>query len=100
MLCLLYSRSVADELAKWCVRKAFVETVPRIETRLSVPSTPSVLDVGRGRNRHRLIHKVVFIIVRNRFGHIRGVDVNERMFFVEVVGDDYGEFAARDLVST
>lgn len=82
------------------VRKAFVETLPGIQSRLCLPSSSTVLDVGHGGTRHRLIHKTVFIVVRNRFGHIRGVDANERIFFVEVVGDDYGEFGARDLVST
>lgn len=47
-----------------------------------------------------MMHKIVFVLVRNRFGYVRGVDVDERMFFVEVVGDDYGEFPAKDLVST
>lgn len=100
MLYLLYGRSFADDLRKWCVRKAFVETMPRIQGRIPLQSMPSALHVELGRNRHRLMHKIVFIIVRNRFGRIRGVDVNERIFFVEVVGDDYGEFRASDLVST
>lgn len=100
MSCCFKIDSIAYEFAKWCILKAFLETTSRVQARVLLPSKPSVLDVAHVRARHRMMHKIVFVLVRNRFGHVRGVDVDERMFFVEVVGDDYGEFAAKDLVST
>lgn len=80
--------------------KAFVEVTPCVQARAALRSLTTEVDLSHAQERHRLMDHIVFVIVRKRFGRVRGVDVKEEMFFVEVVGDDFGDFRAGDLVST